>query len=188
MDMNDIGQHAEMLADAKAKLGVIDIIFIAHGTLPDQIACQSDVNRTVQEFNTNAVSTIALLTLVAEMFERQGHGTIAVITSVAGDRGRQSNYVYGAAKAAVETFLEGLRQRLHKTGIHVVSIRPGFIDTPMTSEFEKGFLWAHPDEISHRIHRAIIQGKDVVYVPAFWRLIMLIIRCIPRPVFKTIKL
>lgn len=189
MDMNDLDHHAAMLAEAARVLGAIDVAFIAHGTLPDQFACQTDVGCALQELHTNGLSTIALLTLLAERFERQRHGTIAVITSVAGDRGRQSNYVYGAAKAAVDTFLEGLRQRLHKAGVHVVTIKPGFVDTPMTASIEKkGLLWAQPDAVGRRIHHAIMRGRDVVYVPGFWRLIMAVIRSIPRPVYKTVKL
>lgn len=188
MDMCDIDRHAAMLAEAETALGSLDVCLIAHGTLPDQAACQRDVGRTLDELQTNALSTIALLTLLAERFEAQGHGTIAVITSVAGDRGRQSNYVYGTAKAALDTFLEGLRQRLHKAGVRVVTIKPGFVDTPMTATFEKGMLWAQPATVAKRIHRAIRRGSDVVYVPAFWRLIMLVIRNLPRRLYKAVKL
>lgn len=188
MDINHIDSHARMFVDAQARLGVIDVLLIAHGTLPDQAACQADVERTVQEFRTNATSTIALLTLAAQVFEDQKRGTIAVVTSVAGDRGRQSNYVYGAAKAAVDTFLEGLRQRLHKAGVRVVTIRPGFVDTPMTKDIEKGLLWAQPDRVARTIHRAIVAGRDIVYVPFFWRVVMFVIRRIPRPVYKAIRL
>lgn len=188
MDINEIDRHAPMLAEAERALGSLDVCLIAHGTLPDQAACQDDVGRTLEELRTNALSTIALLTLVARRFERQGHGTIAVISSVAGDRGRQSNYVYGTAKAALDTFLEGLRQRLHRAGVRVVTIKPGFVDTPMTAAFKKGFLWAQPAPVARRIHRAIMQGRDVVYVPAFWRFIMIVIRFMPRRIYKAVKL
>ncbi|RMC33658.1 SDR family oxidoreductase [Paracoccus alkanivorans] len=188
LDMNDFEGHEAMLAAAENSIGPIDIAYIAHGTLPDQKACQDDVDLTLQEFRTNALSTIALLTRLANDFERRRTGTIAVITSVAGDRGRESNYVYGAAKAAVDSYLEGMRQRLHKSGVRVVTIKPGFVDTPMTAAFDKGLLWAKPDAVAQRIHRAITKGGDVIYVPAFWRLIMLVIRSIPRRIFKAIKL
>jgi short-subunit dehydrogenase len=188
LDVNHLDRHAPILEEADARLGGLDIVFIAHGTLPDQERCQRSVDLTVQEFTTNAVSTIALLTRVADLFERRRAGTIAVITSVAGERGRQSNYVYGAAKAAVDTFLEGLRQRLHKSGVRVTSIRPGFVDTPMTAAFAKGPLWASPEGVARRMHAAIVQGRDVVYAPPFWAGVMTIIRLIPRPVFKTLRL
>jgi decaprenylphospho-beta-D-erythro-pentofuranosid-2-ulose 2-reductase len=188
LDVNDLDRHSAVLAEAEQALGSLDIVLLAHGTLPDQIRCQTSVELTVQELQTNAVSTIALLTHLAERMERKGSGTIAVITSVAADRGRQSNYVYGAAKAAVDTFLEGLRQRLYKVGVGITTIRPGLIDTPMTASFEKGLLWSQPEAATKRIHRAIRKGADVVYVPPFWRGIMLVIRLMPRRIFKVLKL
>lgn len=188
MDINDTDGQADLVREAQAQLGDIDVVLIAHGTLPEQEACQQDVTLTLQEFQTNAASTIALLTRIANVLEQQRHGTIAVITSVAGDRGRQSNYVYGAAKAAVDTFLEGLRQRLHKAGVNVVTIRPGLIDTPMTAAFEKGFLWSRPEHVSGPIYRAIVRGTDVVYVPRFWWLVMTVICALPRSIFKAIRL
>lgn len=188
MDVNDIDNHAIMLDEAEGALGKLDICLVSHGTLPDQLKCQSDVTCTLQELQTNALSTIALLTLLAQKFEYRGHGTIAVVSSVAGDRGRQSNYVYGTAKAAIDTFMEGLRQRLHKAGVRVVTIKPGFVDTPMTAAFEKGLLWVQPATAAKHIHRAITRGADVVYVPAFWRLIMTIIRLMPRRIYKAVTL
>lgn len=188
LDVNDLDQHHTVLAEAEQALGGIDVALVAHGTLPDQQRCQTSAELTVQEIQTNAVSTMALLTRLSEMMEYKRNGRIAVVTSVAADRGRQSNYVYGAAKAAVDTFLEGLRQRLHKAGVGVTTIRPGFVDTPMTATFEKGLLWAQPDTVAKRIHQAILKGADVVYVPSFWRWIMLVIRLMPRRVFKVLKL
>jgi short-subunit dehydrogenase len=188
LDINHLDRHAQILEEAETALGGLDIVFIAHGTLPDQVRCQKSAALAVQEFTTNATSTIAFLTRVAELFERRRAGTIAVITSVAGQRGRQSNYVYGAAKAAVDTFLEGLRQRLYRANVRVTSIRPGFVDTPMTAAFAKGPLWASPEGVARRIHSAILQGRDVVYAPPFWAGIMTVIRLIPRPVFKTLRL
>jgi short-subunit dehydrogenase len=137
---------------------------------------------------TNGTSVIALLTLLANRFEAQGHGTLAVIGSVAGDRGRQSNYVYGTAKGMLAIFLQGLRNRLHRRGVNVLTIKPGFVDTPMTAGFEKGPLWASPEQVASRIIVAIDKGWDVVYAPAFWRLIMLVITTIPERVFKRLSL
>ncbi len=188
LDVNALDRHDNVLTQAEQALGGFDIVLIAHGTLPDQARCQASAEMMVQEFRTNAISTMALLTRIAEMMEKARHGRIAVITSVAADRGRQSNYVYGAAKAAVDTFLEGLRQRLHKVGVGVTTIRPGFVDTPMTADFKKGLLWAKPEAAARRIHRAIIKGADIAYVPPFWRGIMLIIRLMPRWIFKKITL
>lgn len=188
LDVNDIEAHEAALAAAWHELNDVDVVLLAHGTLPDQTACESSVATALQEFATNAGSTIALLTPIANRMQAAAHGTIAVISSVAGDRGRASNYLYGAAKAAVSTFLSGLRQRLGKQGVNVLTIKPGFVDTPMTREFKKGALWAKPDSIAHGIVRAIDKRRAVAYLPWFWTVIMLIIRHIPETVFKRIKL
>jgi short-subunit dehydrogenase len=120
--------------------------------------------------------------------EPRGQGTIAVISSVAGDRGRQSNYVYGAAKGMVTRFLQGLRNRLARKGVQVLTIKPGFVDTPMTAAFPKGLLWAKPESVAQGIVAAVDRKKDVVYLPGFWCLIMMIIRHIPEFIFKKLSL
>ncbi len=188
MDANAIERHAALLDNADVALGGLDTVLIAHGTLSDQAACQQSVALTFQELHTNALSVIALLTLIANHFEAQRVGTIAVISSVAGDRGRQSNYVYGTAKAAISTFLSGLRQRLYKSGVQVVTIKPGFVDTPMTRDFSKGLLWAKPERVARDIVRAMENGKDVVYTPGFWWAIMQLIKSIPEFVFRRLSL
>ncbi|MCC9003742.1 MAG: SDR family oxidoreductase, partial [Candidatus Competibacter sp.] len=188
MDANTIERHASLLDHADVALGGLDTVLIAHGTLSDQAACQQSVALTFQELHTNALSVIALLTLIANHFEAQRVGTIAVISSVAGDRGRQSNYVYGTAKAAISTFLSGLRQRLYKSGVQVVTIKPGFVDTPMTRDFSKGLLWAKPERVARDIVRAMENGKDVVYTPGFWWAIMQLIKSIPEFVFRRLPL
>lgn len=188
LDVNDFERHTELLDAATEALGGLDVIFVAHGTLPDQKAAEADVDTTLHELTTNTLSTIALLTPVAERFERQRRGTIAVISSVAGDRGRQSNYVYGTAKAAVSTFLSGLRNRLFDAGVAVVTVKPGFVDTPMTAHLPKNVLFASADDVGARIYEAIVKGEDVVYVPWFWRFIMLVIKLIPEPLFKRMNL
>lgn len=188
MDATDRTIHAAMLEAATVALGGLDVALLAHGTLPDQKACEASVELTLHEIDNNALSVIALATLLAARFEAQGHGTLAAISSVAGDRGRQSNYVYGAAKGMVSLFLQGLRNRLAKKGVQVLTIKPGFVDTPMTAAFKKGALWAQPDDIARGILRAIVQRRDVVYLPGFWRLIMLLIRHIPERLFKRLSL
>ena len=137
---------------------------------------------------TNALSIISLLTLIGNRFEAQKSGTICVISSVAGDRGRASNYVYGSAKAMVTTFTSGLRQRLHKSNVSVVTVKPGFVDTPMTSEFKKGLLWAKPSVVAALIVKAIDKKKADVYAPKFWFFLMGIIRLIPSVIFKKMKI
>ncbi|AIF49374.1 SDR family oxidoreductase [Dyella japonica] len=188
LDVGDVASQAGALEQAKAFLSSIDVALIAHGTLPKQEACEASVDTALAEFWINASSTIALLTQLGNTFEAKGSGTIAVISSVAGDRGRASNYLYGAAKSAVSTFLSGMGQRLKSKGITILNIKPGFVDTPMTSEFKKGPLWAKPDAVAKGIVRAIDTKKAVVYLPGFWRLIMLVIRHIPETVFRRIRL
>ncbi|MEX3900107.1 SDR family oxidoreductase [Paraburkholderia sp. BR10954] len=189
MDIDQLGEHAAMMQRCAVELGALDIVLVAPGTLPDQQVCQHNVDVAVREFNTNAVSVIALLTRVANVIEAQRRGTIAVISSVAGDRGRQSNYLYGSAKAALSAFCEGLRARLFKVGAHVVTIKPGFVATPMTAGLPlPGPLVATADKVAGDIVRAVEKGRDVVYTPWFWAAIMLIIRSIPGRVFKRLSL
>ena len=188
LDVNDFDRHPALLDAASTTLDGIDVVLIAHGTLPDQKACEGDFRRTLEELNTNAIGTLSLLTHLANRFEQQRHGVIAAISSVAGDRGRQSNYVYGTAKAAVTVFLQGLRNRLHKSGVKVLTIKPGFVDTPMTADFRKGLLWAQPERIAKDIFKAISASKAVIYTPWFWRPVMVLIRSIPEPLFKRLSL
>jgi short-subunit dehydrogenase len=187
-DLNDMNRHAAMLDAAEAALGGIDTVLIAHGTLSNQKACEQSVTETLAEINTNALSTISLLTLIANRFEAKQAGTIAVISSVAGDRGRASNYVYGASKAIVTAIASGLRQRLYKANVSVVTIKPGFVDTPMTATFKKGLLWAKPDAVAAKIVQAIDKRKAEVYVPAFWWTVMLVIKTIPVGLFRKLSL
>lgn len=188
LDCCDIGAHAAMFDAATAALGGIDVALIAHGSLPDQKSCQASVEQTLKELNTNGVSVVALATRLGELFAAQGAGSLAVISSVAGDRGRQSNYVYGAAKGMVSLFLQGLRNRLSKQGVQVLTIKPGFVDTPMTAALPKGALWAKPEAIARGIVRAIDGQRDEVYLPGFWWLIMTIIKHLPERVFKRLSL
>lgn len=185
---SDFESHKQCINNAFTRSGHIDIILIAHGSLPKQKSCEEDFSTALDEINTNALSTISLLTYIANNLELQKHGTVAVITSVAGDRGRQSNYIYGSAKAMISVFLQGLGNRLEKSGVNVVNIKPGFIDTPMTAGFKKNLLWSKPDKIAAAIIKAIESKKTVAYTPWYWRYIMLIIKLIPTSVFNKLKL
>ncbi|MGO0999907.1 SDR family oxidoreductase [Lysobacter sp. CA196] len=186
LDVNAYEQQQAALDSAWAEFGEIDLVLIAHGTLPDQPACEASVELALREFSTNGLSTIALATAIAPRLK--AGSTLAVISSVAGDRGRASNYLYGSAKAAVSTFLSGLRQRLNASGVNVLTIKPGFVDTPMTQSFKKGALWAKPDEIARGIAGAVDKRRAVAYLPWFWWGIMQVIKSIPEFVFRRIKL
>lgn len=189
LDINQLDQHSQILEQGFQSLGQVDIVLIATGTLPDQYACEQDVNIALQEFAVNGLSVISLLTHLANRMEQQGKGTIAVISSVAGDRGRASNYLYGTAKAAVSTFCEGLRARLFKQGVHLLTIKPGFVATPMTKGLPlPALLVATPEKVASDIVNAVQRKTDVLYTPWFWQYIMLIIRLLPQAVFKRLKL
>ena len=188
LDLTELDRHQELLAKATEALGGLDAVLIAHGTLPNQRACERSVPDMMKEFATNCLSVISLVTLLANYFERQGYGSIAVITSVAGDRGRRSNYAYGAAKGAVDLFLQGVRSRLVNAGVSVVTIKPGLVDTPMTAALPKNFLFARAQTVGKGIYKAMLRGKDVVYLPWFWRWIMAIIKIVPEPLFKRMSL
>jgi decaprenylphospho-beta-D-erythro-pentofuranosid-2-ulose 2-reductase len=187
-DLRDLSACSALLDRADHALGGLDAALIAHGTLSDQKACEGSAELMAGEFQTNAMSVMIACTHLANRFELQKRGVIAVISSVAGDRGRRSNYVYGSAKAAVTAFTSGLRQRLRPSGVFVVTIKPGFVDTPMTAAFKKGALWASPASVAKDIVRAMIKGTPVIYTPGFWRPIMWIIRSIPEFVFRRLSL
>ncbi|WP_372382294.1 SDR family oxidoreductase [Xanthomonas sp. NCPPB 1068] len=186
LDVNDNAHHGEVLDAAWAALGGVDVALIAHGTLPDQAACDASVELSLREFATNGTSTIALCAAIVTRLT--SGATLAVISSVAGDRGRASNYLYGSAKAAVTAYLSGLGQRLRPQGINVLTIKPGFVDTPMTAAFKKGALWAKPDQIAKGILSAVDSRRAVAYLPGFWWVIMLVIKNIPEFIFRRIKL
>ncbi len=183
-DLDDTQQHAPMLNVASSQLGAIDLTLLAHGVLGDQDAAERDYFAAEPALVTNFLSPVSLLTWLANYCVSQGRGTLAVITSVAGDRGRKSNYVYGASKAGLDAFLSGLRNRCDRSGVQVLTIKPGFVATPMTAHIPRNRLFATPERVATDILKAVRKRKDVVYVPWFWRPIMAIIKAIPEPIFK----
>jgi len=188
LDVSEFDRHQEMIEHAITTLNGLDMLLIAHGTLGDQRKCELSVAETLREFTNNCTSVISLLTIAANHFEQQKRGCIAVISSVAGDRGRQSNYVYGSAKAGVSTFLQGLRNRLAKSGVAVLTVKPGFVDTPMTASVKKGPLFASSQKVGQGIYQAMQQGRDIVYLPWFWQPIMFVIKSIPEAIFKKMSM
>ncbi len=187
-DANSNDQYHACLQAAVEDLGHIDNVIIAHGTLPDQEACQANLEQSLQEFQVNATSYIGLMTVFSQHLEQQGAGHMVVFSSCAGDRGRQSNYLYGSTKAAISAFSAGLRGRLFKKGVSVLTVKPGFVDTPMTQAFKKGFIWAQPEDVAKQVIHAMNKKKSIAYVPGFWRYIMMIIKCIPENLMKRLAL
>lgn len=166
----------------------VEVSLIAFGTLTDQLRAERDLAYAAHEQRVNAVSTCMLLAALANRLLAQGSGRIGVISSVAGDRGRVSNYVYGSAKAMVSAFADGLRPRLARSGVALTLVKPGFIDTPMTASFKKGLLWAQPEVIAPVITAAIASGRPELYVPRFWGLVMRLLKAIPNRVFDRLPL
>lgn len=179
LDLQYCEGHEDLVNKAFSAFDGIDVALIAYGTLPDAERCLQDAAYSVGHFHTNATSIISLALRLARRFQVQRSGTIAVISSVAGDRGRAGNFVYGSAKGALDLFLEGLRARLHGTGVNVVTIKPGFVDTPMTRNLQRNFLFAESRAVGRGIYQAIRSKKEVVYLPWFWRWIMLVVRLMP---------
>lgn len=187
-DLNDFSRHEMILTAAAKDLDGLDTVLVAHGTLGDQREAERNYALAEQEYRTNFLSVVSFLTPAASFFEHQRGGTIAVISSVAGDRGRQSNFIYGSAKGALSIYLAGLRNRLYASGVKVITVKPGFVDTPMTAHLKKGPLFASARTVAAGIYQAIERGKDVVYLPGFWFWIMLVIRLVPERIFKRLKL
>jgi short-subunit dehydrogenase len=187
LDLSKTGQHRKAINAAVSLLGGIDLALICHGTLPDQQACETSFKLTEEAIQINGLSVISLCTLLAEKMRERGSGTLAVITSVAGDRGRQPNFVYGSAKAMVSAYLQGLRGSLLADGVHVLEIRPGLVDSPMTSHLPKGPLFAQPETVANATLRAVRWRRNIIYSPGYWRLIMWVVRLIPEALFKRLK-
>jgi short-subunit dehydrogenase len=187
-DLDDVGRHGRLVEDAAAALGRLDAVLVAHGLYADSDGCDADPERAEALLVTNFLGPALLCETVARRLAAQGSGTIVGISSVAGDRGRQSNYAYGAAKSGFSTFLEGLRNRLFRRGVGVVTVKPGFVDSPMTAHLKKNAIFAPPSAVATAIVRAVERRRDVVYVPSFWRVIMLLIRHVPERIFKRMRM
>ena len=188
-DLNDTGRYAALLQEADQVLSGLTHVLIAHGTLPVQKEAQADSVITQMQLTINFLSPVLLLTHLANYFEAKGGGVLGVISSVAGDRGRESNYIYGAAKGGLTLFTQGLRLRLRRRGIAVITIKPGFVDTPMTRNYKKGLLWVKPERVARDIKAAFTRHRSgEIYTPWFWRFIMLVIRLMPEPIFRRLPI
>lgn len=182
-DARDTGSFAQIIDRAAAQDGMINCaVFV--GSMPSQETIDANpelLNETIQD---NYTGPATFLQMLAPELEARGGGTIVGVGSVAGDRGRIGNYVYGSAKAGFATYLSGLRNRLTRAGAHVVTVKPGFVDTAMTWDVDGMFLVAAPEKVASDILNAVKKKKNVIYTPFFWRYIMLIICHIPEFIFK----
>jgi decaprenylphospho-beta-D-erythro-pentofuranosid-2-ulose 2-reductase len=189
LDVLELGEHEAVLDTCFETAGEgLKGVILGFGYLGEQKQAERDPSEARMVLDTNFTALTSLLGHVANHMEQKGEGFICVLSSVAGDRGRQSNYIYGSAKAGLSAYLQGLRNRLHRSGVQVTTIKPGFVDTSMTYGMEGLFLVASPEAVARGIVRAMERGKDEVYLPSIWRWIMLAIRNIPEPLFKRLRL
>jgi len=181
-ELERLPQRVERIA------GPFELSVLVFGYLGSQEETENNTEEMLKVLNANFTGAAVALGHLANYFKQKASGGIIGIGSVAGDRGRQSNFFYGAAKGGLALFLQGLRNRLAPSGIHVLTVKPGFVDTPMTEGLDGLFLVAKPESVADDIVRAYNKKKDVLYTPFFWRWIMLIIRGIPERIFKKLSL
>jgi short-subunit dehydrogenase len=187
-DLDDTDKHPALLAHAVNSLTGLDIAYLAHGILGDQAKAEQDFNTAAQIIYTNYMAPVSLLTWLANFCVQRHAGTLAVISSVAGDRGRKSNYLYGSSKAGLSAFLGGLRNRVDREGVTVLTIKPGPVKTAMTAGMKGSDRFANADSVAKSIVRAIEKRHDTLYVPSQWSAIMFVIRSIPERIFKKLNL
>ena len=187
-DLDDTDKHAELLAHAVNSLTGMDIAYLAHGILGDQTEAEQDFNAAAQIIHTNFMAPVSLLTWLSNYCVQRHTGILAVISSVAGDRGRKSNYLYGSSKAGLSAFLGGLRNRVDREGVTVLTIKPGPTKTAMTAGMPKSDGFADVDSVAESIVSAINKRKDTLYVPFLWQPKMFIVRNIPERIFKKLNL
>jgi decaprenylphospho-beta-D-erythro-pentofuranosid-2-ulose 2-reductase len=187
-DLDRTDQHAELLAHAINSLAGLDVAYLTHGVLGDQPQAEQDFAHAEQILHTNLTSPVSMLTWLANFCVQRHAGTLAVISSVAGERGRKSNYVYGASKAGLTAFLGGLRNRIDREGVNVLTIKPGPVRTAMTSSMKGSEKFADVDTVAATIVKSIDAKHDVLYVPIIWAPIMAVIRAIPESIFKKLNL
>lgn len=185
-DALDFDSHKDWYATLEPKPDVCLCVF---GYLGDQLQAEADWKETERVIDTNFKGAVSILNIVASDYAEKGKGSIIGVSSVAGERGRQSNYIYGSAKAGFTAYLSGLRNRMHRHHVHVLTVNPGFVRTKMTEELDlPSLLTATPDQVARKIYRGSKAGKDVLYVLPVWKYIMLAIKTIPEAVFKRMKL
>lgn len=187
-DFKDWQRHADTIAEARESLGAIDVAIIAHGTFPEQDETERSPELVKACMDDNFTSVAVLAQSVAQVLAEQGRGTLAVVSSVAGDRGRKSNYTYGSAKAGIDAFMQGLRGRFSGSDVRIVNIKPGMTVSPMTAHMEHGLFWSTAEGIAPGIRKAITRGAPVYYAPGYWRLIMLVIRLLPTAVLAKLPI
>lgn len=185
-DAFDFASHAAFYSSLGAKP---DITICVFGYLGDQVFAQDHWEEAYSILTANYIGAVSILNIVADDYEKRGSGCIIGVSSVAGERGRQSNYLYGSAKGGFSIYLDGLRNRLYKHHVHVLTIKPGFAATKMTEHLNLPTpLTAQPEQVAKAIYKAYLKKKNIIYVLPIWNFLMLIIKSIPEPIFKKLNL
>lgn len=188
-DAADFEGHDAFVADCWAAAAARRLnVFFAVGTMPDQAQASRDFGIARRVIDVNFLSVVSLLTRLEPGLRRQGGGAVVVLGSVAGDRGRRKNFIYGSAKAGLHAYLQGMRSHLVDAGVRVVTVKPGFVDTAMTWGLPGLFLVASPEAAARASLRGAMKGRDEIYHPGFWRLIMTVIKAIPESLFKRLSI
>ena len=187
-DLADVSSHAAVVAEAQSTLQDFDTALFSYGTLTVNDRAELLVDYALSEITTNFTSMVSLLTLLAPHFEHRKAGCVTVISSVAGERGRRSNYVYGSAKGGLSTFLQGYRARLFHSGVRVLTVKPGPVESTMTARVPHNRLFTPAAPVAQRIYRQMTRGsRDVVYAPAYWKFVMFGVRGVPEWLAKRLS-
>lgn len=186
-DAADTSQHANVI-DAVFDGGDIDIVLLAFGVLGDQDEAEANPDAAVAVATVNYTGAVSAGLRVAARLRQQGHGTLVVLSSVAGDRARRSNFVYGSTKAGLDAFAQGLGDALHGTGAHVLIVRPGFVRTRMTTGLDEAPMTINPQDVAQIIVTALRKGKETVYAPGPLRFVMMGLKSVPRPLFRKLPI
>jgi decaprenylphospho-beta-D-erythro-pentofuranosid-2-ulose 2-reductase len=187
-DALDTEAHPAFVRELFDRFGDLDLVLLAFGVLGDQEAAEKDSAAALEVARTNYLGAVSVLIPLAEGLREQGHGTIAVLSSVAAERGRRSNFVYGSAKAGLDVFCQGLADRLHGEGVHVLVVRPGFVASKMTAHLDSAPLSTTPEAVAKATLDGLDRGADVVWVPGPLRWVMTVLRHLPRSVFRRLPI
>ncbi|GAA0486964.1 SDR family oxidoreductase [Salinibacillus aidingensis] len=184
-DALNFDQHETFFSEVIEEAGDIHGVVLMYGAMTDQKQAENDFSAARNMIDVNYTSAVSILNIAANYFEEMKRGFICAVSSVAGDRGRKSNYIYGSTKAGLSVYLQGLRNRLHASGVQVLTVKPGMVDTKMTyGVVENSKLLADPNKVATDIQNGLVKRRDVVYTPWFWFIIMGIIKLIPEIIFK----
>jgi decaprenylphospho-beta-D-erythro-pentofuranosid-2-ulose 2-reductase len=187
-DARDTEQSSALIDDVFSRVGDIDLAILAFGVLGDQEQAERDSDAAVDIARVNYLGPVSVGVPLAQRMRVQGHGTIVVLSSVAGERARRSNFIYGSSKAGMDAFFQGLGDSLVGSGVKVMIVRPGFVDTKMTKGLKAAPLSTTAEAVADAIVRGLARGSETVWVPSTLRYVMSAIRHVPRPIFRKLPI